>query len=114
MVLDKTWLAHQVQRNCHIADARHGTDFGLCTYLMKMREYFRWEQGLSYSAILDKDAVGDWLSDREKLWKDLQDEDFSEIKIDSVFYDPFDAENINKIIRGLEQQKILQLFLEEI
>ncbi len=89
---------------------------------MKMREYFRWEQGLSYSAILDKDAVGDWLSDREKLWKDLQDEDFSEIQIDSVFYDPFDAENINKIIKsegllyssGLVNAGRAQFFLTEL
>ena len=30
-----------VQRNCDISDANHGGHFTMCTYLMKMREYFR-------------------------------------------------------------------------
>ena len=32
-------LAQAVQHNCHISDARHGADYSLCVYLMKMREY---------------------------------------------------------------------------
>tara|TARA_Y100001935_G_C17280210_1_gene497059 strand:- start:294 stop:1340 length:1047 start_codon:yes stop_codon:yes gene_type:complete len=122
MVLDKTSLARQVQRNCHIADARHGTDFGLCTYLMKMREYYRWEKGLSYTDSLDKDAVGDWLSEREKLWHQLREEDFSKIRIDSKFFDPFDAESINESIKpdgllysaGLVNAGRAQFFLTEL
>lgn len=39
-------LAGAVQYNCHISDARHGADYSLCIYLMKMREYYRWEQRL--------------------------------------------------------------------
>ena len=31
-----------VQRNCHIADARHAREMTLCTYLLEMREFFRW------------------------------------------------------------------------
>ena len=39
-------LIESVQHNCDIVDARHGSDYGICTYLMKMRELFRWQQRL--------------------------------------------------------------------
>ena len=57
-------LCDAVQKNCHISDARHGTDYGLCTYLMKMREYFRWEQGLGFEATLKR--CGGRLADRTR------------------------------------------------
>ncbi|HSP01523.1 MAG TPA: hypothetical protein VLN90_08695, partial [Thioalkalivibrio sp.] len=35
-------LRQSVQRNCDIADARHAGNDTLCTYLLKMREFYRW------------------------------------------------------------------------
>ncbi len=92
-----------MQRNCDVADARHGAEFTLCTYLMKMREYYRWEQGLPFSAHLPKQAVGDWLSAREQRWDDLAEADYAELAIAGRCYDPFDAEGINRALspRGL-------------
>jgi hypothetical protein len=43
-------LVQAVQTNCHIADARHAADLTLCTYLLQMREFYRWEQGLPLGA----------------------------------------------------------------
>ena len=85
-----------VQHNCHIADARYGTDYGLCTYLLKMREYFRWEQGLGFAATLDKEVLGDWLSERETLWEDLEQANFVPLPIDGKACDPFDARAVNE------------------
>ena len=39
-------LVSAVQRNCGISDARHAGDCGRCTFLLKMREYYRWEHAL--------------------------------------------------------------------
>jgi hypothetical protein len=89
-----------VQRNCHIADARHGTDFGMCTYLMKMREYYRWEKGLGFGARLGREAVGDWLSQREALWSELAEEDFSEVRVCGRGFDPFDSDGINTALEA--------------
>ena len=96
-------LVSSVQRNCDIADARYGTDFTMCVYLMKMREYFRWEQGFGFRDPLPKEALGDWLSIRESRWLDLDDEDFSPIVVNGNSFDPFDAAAINDAIspRGL-------------
>ena len=91
-------LARAVQHNCHISDARHGADFSLCVYLMKMREYYRWEKRLPFGATLHKDRVGDWLQARERLWEELADEDFAPIQVEGVRYDPFDTEVINALL----------------
>jgi len=88
-------LASTVQHNCHITDARHGADYSLCVYLMKMREYYRWEMRLPYGAALEKDAVGNWLAAREQLWAELEDAELAPLIIDGVSYDPYDAEAIN-------------------
>lgn len=100
MGLDSTTLTRQVQHNCHIADARHGTDFGLCTYLMKMREYYRWEMGLPYTQTLDKDQVGDWLTEREDLWDGMAKQEYRPIEVDRRPLDPFDADTINSCLDG--------------
>jgi hypothetical protein len=89
-------LAQTVQRNCHISDARHGADYSLCVYLMKMREYFRWEMGLPYGANLAKDQVGNWLQAREQLWEELEGEELRPIPIQGEHFEPFDADAINQ------------------
>jgi hypothetical protein len=88
-------LSARVQRNCHISDARHGTDYAMCTYLMKMREYYRWEKGLPYGARLAKEEVGSWLAEREQLWEAVEREDYAPLEIGREHIDPFDADQAN-------------------
>lgn len=88
-------LCAKVQNNCHISDARYAGDYTLCIYLLKMREYYRWEKGYALDASLDKDAVGDWLRQREQLWDNLADEGFESLPVDAASLDPFDTDSIN-------------------
>jgi hypothetical protein len=87
-----------VQQNCHISDGLHAQDYGLCTYLLKMRELYRWEKGLPLTAPLPKQEIGEWLSQREQLWDELTDNSFHCLPIGNSCYDPFDATTINKIL----------------
>jgi len=93
---DSTRLCVAVQHNCHIADARHAGDYTLCVYLLKMREYFRWERGYAYEARLPQEEIGQWLREREALWERLESDDFQPLRVDDVDHDPFDAEAINR------------------
>jgi len=93
-------LIEAVQYNCDIVDARHGGDYGLCTYLLKMRELFRWQHGLPLGARLDKEAVGDWLSARESRLESLEGEEFAALSIGGTTIDPFDADSINAALSG--------------
>ena len=87
-----------VQHNCHISDARFAGDFTLCVYLLKMREYFRWEKGYAYGRTLPQKELGDWLTAREQLWSRLESKAFSPIDIDGRRYDPFDTNAINEAL----------------
>jgi hypothetical protein len=88
-------LAETVQHNCNISDARHGADYSLCVYLMKMREYYRWEKHLPYGASLERDQVGNWLAAREQLWEELEGEELKRLPIGGETFDPFDTDAIN-------------------
>lgn len=74
--MDLAALTQAVQANCHIADARHATELSLCNYLLQMREFFRWERGLPFGAVLPRAEVGAWLAEREALWEAVQAQDF--------------------------------------
>lgn len=97
---DRRLLTDAVQRNCHISDARHGTDYTLCIYLMKMREYYRWERGIAFSARLPKEDVGNWLVERERLWESLGEASFDPLVIEGQSFDPFDEHAINQRLAG--------------
>jgi hypothetical protein len=96
-------LAGAVQRNCDISDARFAGDYGLCTFLLKMREYYRWEHELPFARALPRDEIGDWLSAREAAWHELEAEDFGALPLASGALDPLaaDAANRELLPRGL-------------
>lgn len=85
-----------VQRNCHISDARHAGDFTLCTYLLKMRELYRWENDIPLTRQIPKEEVSSWLQERERLWHDVESNPFEPIPLERGDSDPFDADVVNR------------------
>jgi hypothetical protein len=65
-------LTRAVQRNCDLADAYHAREASLCTYLLGMREFYRWHAALPLGAPLPRDAVGRWIAEREATWDELR------------------------------------------
>lgn len=96
-----TGLVAAVQANCHRADARHAGELTLCTYLLQMREYFRWERGLPLTATLPRADVGSWIAAREALWEALVDDPYAALPTDGDAMDPFEADALNQ---GLQAQ----------
>ncbi|MCR4302173.1 MAG: hypothetical protein NUV51_11220 [Sulfuricaulis sp.] len=89
-------LVSTVQKNCHISDARHAGDFTMCIFLLKMREFFRWENDIPFTRNLPKEEVGAWLQEREGLWSGLESDAFESLSLEGRQLDPFDADNINR------------------
>ncbi len=87
-----------VQHNCHIADARHAGDYTLCVYLLKMREMYRWEHGIDFTAQLTTDDVGDWLTGREGVWDEVEGQDYKPLQIKGKSHDAFDNDLINTLL----------------
>ena len=94
--MDLSSLSATVQRNCHISDALHARNYTLCTYLLKMREFYRWEQGYPFNVSLPKDALGDWITEREALWEQLEINRFEPLHLGQSEIDPFETTAINQ------------------
>ncbi|MGD8999367.1 MAG: hypothetical protein PVF75_03050 [Granulosicoccaceae bacterium] len=88
-------LQQHVQRNCDISDARHAGNYTMCIFLLKMREYYRWEHDIPLSGSLPKDAIGQWLVRREQDWESLEEDDYSPLLLGASGADPFDDVTIN-------------------
>ena len=93
-------LVATVQGNCNIADARHARETGLCTYLLDMREFYRWEHGVPYGTAPPREDVGRWIAEREALWDEIVDDDFAELSIGGSAFDPFDVPAITRALDG--------------
>ncbi len=89
-------LVSTVQKNCHISDAQHAGELTLCTYLLKMREFYRWENDIPLTRQLAKNDVGQWLQEREQMWEHLETNRFDPIPLERGSSDPFDTDDINR------------------
>jgi len=94
--MDIQALINDVQLNCNISDAQHAGNYTLCVYLLKMREFYRWEHQHSFNEKLSTEDIGDWLTARETLWQDIENDDYNAISIATNSYDPFDSHGINQ------------------
>ena len=98
MVGNLSDLIDTVQKNCMIADARHARDMTMCTFLLEMREYYRWEMEIPYGARLPKDDLGDWLNARESEWDAVEDQDFAPLPLTETGVDPFEVDDVNRAL----------------
>jgi hypothetical protein len=88
-------LVDKVQQNCHVSDAFYAGNYTMCIFLLKMREFYRWEQRIPLTETLPRKDVGDWLVAREQAWDDIETEAFVELPLNDQLHDPFDADGIN-------------------
>jgi len=91
-------LLARVRSNCHLSDARHGRNLTLCTYLLEMRELYRWERGVAPSVPLPRADVGNWIAGREALWESLDAADYAPVPVGTVEIDPFAVEAVNRAL----------------
>jgi len=92
-ILQPTFEA--IRTNCNISDARHAGDYTLCVYLLKMREYYRWENNIPFSMPLPQQDLSDWLTQREAHWETLEDKPMETVPVPGSRHDPFDTTAIN-------------------
>lgn len=91
-------LVEAVQKNCHIADANHARNMTMCTYLLEMREFFRWENELPLSQQPPRAEIGPWMIARESLWETLEEDDFATLPVNGRRIDPFESRAVNEAL----------------
>ena len=92
-----------VQRNCHISDAQFAGDLTLCTFLLKMRELYRWEHDIPLTREMPRAEVGEWMNQRERLWETVEHAGYEPLPLAGGPIDPFEVAAINRELaaRGL-------------
>lgn len=93
--LDLGALISTVQRNCDISDAQYAGDLTLCTFLLKMRELYRWEHDLPLSQEMPRSEVGEWMNARSAMWEHLEGEPYLPLPLPLGEVDPFEVERAN-------------------
>ncbi len=96
-------LATAVQFNCDLGDALHAREKSLCTYLLGMREYFRWSAGLPLGAAPDRGRLSAWISQREQQWDALRDQEtvtYADLPLAGGI-DPFDEARANRDLQAI-------------
>lgn len=94
-MFDLDAIVSAVRQNCHISDAQHAGDLTLCTFLLKMRELYRWEHAIPLSHEMPRAEVGDWMNARGHLWDGLEKAPYVPIPLPDGDADPFDSARIN-------------------
>ncbi|TCJ17192.1 hypothetical protein EZJ19_04370 [Parasulfuritortus cantonensis] len=87
-----------IRQNCHISDAQHAGDLTLCTFLLKMRELYRWEHAIPLSREMARAEVGDWMNLRGQLWDGLEAVPYEPVPLPDGPVDPFEAARINAVL----------------
>ncbi|MFN3480196.1 MAG: Sfum_1244 family protein [Thermodesulfovibrionales bacterium] len=101
MDLDK--IIEQVKYNCNVSDARFWGYYSICGLLLRMRGLYRHEKGLMPWEKIPSDDISFWIGERERLWKELEEQDFQPIDVNGKGLGPFEIEAINRELneRGL-------------
>ncbi len=94
-------LQRQVQKNCDISDARHAGVYSLCGLLLRMRDLYKWEQGMAPWREPEPAEFTGWMEDREQYWEQIMEEEIAPLGFGSEHFDPYDMAGLNERLRPL-------------
>lgn len=97
-MIDIETLTSLIKRNCNISDARFWGTYSVCGLLLRLRELYRIEKGIRPWERIEQKEIGEWIGERENLWKELEDKDYTDIIVGGNVYNPFEVEKINEIL----------------
>ncbi|MBM4286695.1 MAG: hypothetical protein FJ135_00850 [Deltaproteobacteria bacterium] len=93
-------FVQQVQANCRIAAAGQVGFYSLCGMLLRLRQLYKWEQGLLPWQEGDPQAVLAWIETQEESWTDLEQENLQDLHWAGRRVDPFAVAELNDLLGG--------------
>ncbi len=91
-------LSDIVQKNCDLVDAKHGQDYGLCIYLFKMRDFYRWRNQITLHVDLVNDEIHQWIAGIEEYWEEIDGDPYRHMAINGEYFNPFHSGPINELL----------------
>ena len=101
MVMDLSQFKQQVQRNCDISDASYAGLYSLCGLMLRLRDYYKWEQHLHPWQEPEPAELMAWVEAREQYWETLLDQELTSLDIGTERFEPFAVTEINQRLRPL-------------
>jgi hypothetical protein len=93
-------LTRVIQHNCDISDARFGAGYSLCTLILKLRNLYKWEQGLEPWEEPESAVVLDWIEAKEGEWQEIGSQEFQELPVKGTLVDPYNLQGVNAWLAG--------------
>ena len=97
-MLKRETLAGQVLENCSISDSQYAGVYSICGLALRLRDLYKWENGLDPWIEKESSEVLEWIGDKEKAWDTLTQRELNPIEINGGTYDPFDTRGINAVL----------------
>ena len=91
-------LLKTIRHNCDISDARDSGIYSICTLVLKLRNLYKWEQGLEPWQEPDPPALLEWIAAKEEFWEAIHAEPYSALPINGKSIDPFQLPAINRFL----------------
>jgi len=91
-------ITRQVLHNCDISDANHAGMFSICGLALRLRDLYKWENGLPPWEERDSSDVLEWIEVKENKWDTYANKDFVGISINGKNCDPYDTIGINTVL----------------
>ncbi len=91
-------IVNQILQNCCICDSRHAGLYSVCGLALRLRDLYKWENGLDPWIEKDSSEILEWIGNKEEEWDRMASEDFVEITILGTPYGAFDAPGINAVL----------------
>lgn len=92
-------LQKQIQRNCDISDANYAGLYSLCGLLLRMRDLYKWEQGLHPWQEPEPADLLEWVDEREQHWETITSDELQPLAFGNESFEPFDMAAINLRLR---------------
>jgi hypothetical protein len=103
-MIDIQSLSAQIKKNCNISDAKYWGSYSLCGLLLRLRELYRIERRINPWEKIPQNDIGQWITERENLWAELEEKDYENIPVNGNVYKPFEIQEIN---RDLEKEGLI-------
>jgi hypothetical protein len=96
--MDFARITRQVQHNCDVSDARHAGTYSICGLALRLRDLYKWDQGLPPWKEHEAGQVLEWIGRREALWESLSEAEFQPLTVDGREFEVFDSQAINTVL----------------
>ncbi|MGB3223385.1 MAG: Sfum_1244 family protein [Desulforhopalus sp.] len=88
-------IIEDIQDNCNISDARDHGIYTMCTMVLKLRNLYKWENGLEPWQEPEPVDLLDWIEAKENYWERIAEEPYHQLDLNGYSFSPDDSSSIN-------------------